>query len=200
VSEHGLWTCCNYTCIIPPDPHHSSQQAAIGRGTGRACRRSQGRPESRTDSCNADSRTTPSVTGGHLNRPASSRCNSPRNAGFPAVSTQLVRITHPFHPFGGRQLACVGERYNRSGKRLLLRVDDKTVCSLPPQWTDAVAPDPEVVMGQGRALFRIVDLMELSSLVTRLARERHCETSAGCRDNYAASVRGMMPQKRQYEP
>jgi hypothetical protein len=27
----------------------------------------------------------------------------------------------------GRQLLCVGERYNRSGKRLLLRVDDKTV-------------------------------------------------------------------------
>jgi len=38
------------------------------------------------------------------------------------------------------------ERYNRSGKRLLLRVDDRTVCSVPPQWTDSVAPDPEVGM------------------------------------------------------
>jgi hypothetical protein len=54
----------------------------------------------------------------------------------------------------------------------LLRVDDRTVCSVPPQWTDSVAPDPEVVMGQGRALFRILDLLELASLVTRLSRER----------------------------
>jgi hypothetical protein len=71
-----------------------------------------------------------------------------------------------------RQLPCIGERYNRSGKRLLLRVDDKIVCSVPPQWTDAVASDPEVAMGQGRALFRVSDLLELASLVTRLSRER----------------------------
>jgi Family of unknown function (DUF5372) len=63
----------------------------------------------------------------------------------------------------GRQLLCVGERYNRSGKRLLLRVDDKTVCSVPPQWTDTVASDPEVAMGQGRALFRVSDLLELAN-------------------------------------
>jgi hypothetical protein len=45
----------------------------------------------------------------------------------------------------------VGERFNRSGKRLLLRVDDAAVCSIPPQWTDADDPDPEVMIGQGRA-------------------------------------------------
>jgi hypothetical protein len=53
------------------------------------------------------------------------------NASSSAASTQLVRITHPFHPFGGRQLVCVGERYNRSGKRLLLRADDGTVLRIP---------------------------------------------------------------------
>jgi uncharacterized protein DUF5372 len=77
----------------------------------------------------------------------------------------------------GSQLVCVGERYNRSGKRLLLRVDDKTVCSVPPRWTDTVAPDPEVEMGQGRALFRVSDLLELASLVTRLSREKDRDTS-----------------------
>jgi hypothetical protein len=55
-------------------------------------------------------------------------------------------------------------------------------------------------MGQGRALFRIVDLMELSSLVTRLSRDRHGETSARCKDNFAASVSEMMPQRCRYEP
>ena len=86
-------------------------------------------------------------------------------------------ITHPFHPFGGRQLLCVGERYNRSGKRLLLRVDDTIVCSVPLQWTDAATPDPEVVMGQGRALFRVADLLELANLVSHLCQGRPCEGS-----------------------
>ncbi len=83
-----------------------------------------------------------------------------------------MSVTHPFHPLSGQQLICVGERYNRSGKRLLLRVDDATVCSVPPQWTDIVALDLEVVMGQGRALFRVVDLMELARLVRTLSVER----------------------------
>jgi len=81
-----------------------------------------------------------------------------------------VRITHPFHPLGGKQLACVGERYNRSGRRLLLRVDEATICSVPPQWTDLVALDPEIVLGEQRALFRVADLLELARLVEQLSR------------------------------
>jgi hypothetical protein len=110
-----------------------------------------------------------------------------------------VRITHPFHPLGGRQLVCVGERYNRSGKRLLLQVDDGTVCSVPPQWTDAVTPDLEVVMGQGRALFRVADLLELAVLVTRMCQGSACEGLAGCKDNSAAYVRQLMPLSRKSE-
>jgi Family of unknown function (DUF5372) len=79
-----------------------------------------------------------------------------------------VRITHPFHPLSGKQLACVGERYNRYGKRLLLQVDDATVRSVPPQWTDVVAPDPEIVIGEHRALFRMADLLELARLIDQL--------------------------------
>ena len=83
---------------------------------------------------------------------------------------RLVRITHPFHPFSGRQLSCVGERYNRYGMRLLLQIDNHSVCSVPPQWTDVVAPDPEIVLGEQRALFRVVDLLDLTRLVDRLRR------------------------------
>jgi hypothetical protein len=67
-------------------------------------------------------------------------------------------------------LVAVGERYNRYGMRLLLQVDDQTVCSVPPQWTDLVAGDPEIVMGEQRALFRVADLVELARLVERLGR------------------------------
>ena len=81
-----------------------------------------------------------------------------------------MRVTHPFHPLSGQQLVCVGERYNRYGTRLLLRVDDESVCSVPPQWTDSVAPDPEVVMGEERAVARVADLVELTRLVARLSR------------------------------
>ena len=86
---------------------------------------------------------------------------------------------HPFHPLSGQQFACVGKRYNRYGTRLLLQIDEQTVCSVAPQWTDLVAPDPEIVMGEGRALLRVADLVELARLVARLARRDSPETSDG---------------------
>jgi hypothetical protein len=80
----------------------------------------------------------------------------------------LVRVTHPFHPLTGRQLICVGERYNRYGTRLLLRVDDDNICSVPRQWTDIVAPDPEVALNGGRALLSLADLLALADLLEHL--------------------------------
>jgi len=82
-----------------------------------------------------------------------------------------VRVTHPFHPLYGQELACVGERYNRYGRRLLLRIDEVAVCSVPPQWTDLTAPDPEIVLGEGRALFRMADLLELAQLVDPIRQQ-----------------------------
>ena len=105
------------------------------------------------------------------------RSSSTNNAAITRVSTQLVRVTHPFHPLSGQRLQHVGTRYNRYGKRYLLRVDDSTVCSVPPQWTDMVSPDPEVVLGKGRALFRVADLLGLDSLVGCLLAEKRGERS-----------------------
>jgi hypothetical protein len=79
-------------------------------------------------------------------------------------------VTHPFHPLCGRQLPCVGDRNNRYGMTLLLKVDDRAICAVPPQWTDVVVPDPEIVLGGQRALFRVADLLELAYLVDRLSR------------------------------
>jgi hypothetical protein len=91
----------------------------------------------------------------------------------------LVRVTHPFHPLSSKELACVGERYNRYGRRLLLRVDEVTVCSVPPPWTDLVAPDPEIALGKHRALFRVVDLLELARLVDQLRERGSLRKSSG---------------------
>jgi len=109
--------------------------------------------------------------------PAKGVCSSIRNAGDAITAAGLVRVTHPFHPLSGRQFACVGERYNRYGKRLLLRVDDVTVRSIPPQWTDLIPPDPEIAMGGYRALFRVADLLELTKLVEELNRRKSSGSS-----------------------
>jgi hypothetical protein len=79
-----------------------------------------------------------------------------------------VRVTHPFHPQSGRQLICVGKRNNRYGMTVLLEADDGLIYSVPPQWTDLVAPDPEIVLSDQHALFRVTDLLELARLIDRL--------------------------------
>ena len=80
-----------------------------------------------------------------------------------------MQVTHPFHPLAGQQLPCVGGRYNRYGMTLLLKAVDGAIYAVRPQWTDVVAPDPEIVLGGLRALFRVTDLLELAGLVDRLS-------------------------------
>ena len=104
-------------------------------------------------------------------------CSSIQNANASLAATPLVRITHPFHPLSGRQFVCVGKRHNRYGARLLLQIDDAAVFSVPPQWTDIVAPDLEVVIGKRRSLFRVADLMELAGFVERLGKRDSLEKS-----------------------
>jgi len=56
----------------------------------------------------------------------------------------------------------------------LLQTGDAAIWPVPPQWTDLVSPDPEIVMGNGRALLRVSDLLELADLVKRLS----CKSAA----------------------
>jgi hypothetical protein len=104
-----------------------------------------------------------------------------------------VLVTHPFHPLSGRRLACVGERYNRYGKRLLLQVDEEQICSIPQQWTDVGPADPEVILGAGRAPLRLSDLLELADMVERLAAAR---SRSPRKPNYAADVKANTPHER----
>jgi hypothetical protein len=59
----------------------------------------------------------------------------------------------------------------------LLQVDEDTLWSVPRQWTDVVAPEPEVVLSDGRALCRVRDLVALAQLVARLGRRGAREVS-----------------------
>ena len=88
----------------------------------------------------------------------------------------------------------MGRRYNRYGERLLLQGEDATVWSVPPQWTDLVIVDPEVVIGGSHALFRISDLLELAALVDRISGRSGRVGGRARKDNYAASVKLITPQ------
>jgi hypothetical protein len=134
------------------------------------------------------------VSLGILKRPRSSRLYLRTKYSSPTPGTRLVRVTHPFHPLSGRELVCIGERYNRYGTRLLLRVEDERVYSVPRQWTDVVTADPEVVLSGGRGLLRVADLLELADLVARLYQVRK-EVQA-CKPNSAANVREKTPRRR----
>ncbi|MBZ5762398.1 Y4bD/Y4pK family protein [Rhizobium sp. VS19-DR104.2] len=120
-------------------------------------------------------------------------CTLSQNAATTSADQQLVLVTHQFHPLFGRQLRCVGKRSNLQGDRLLLQTDDGAIWPRPPQWTDLVSIDPEVVVSNGRALLLVSNLMDLASMVEHLCGRLATRPRAECKDNYAAHVKGIMP-------
>lgn len=59
--------------------------------------------------------------------------------------------------------------------------------------------DLEVVMGNGRALLRVADLMELADLVDRLSHKSALGRMEGCKVKYAANVKEITPHGGQNE-
>jgi len=110
------------------------------------------------------------------------------------ASPHLVTVTHPFHPYSGQVGVCIARRGNRSGKLWLLRFADGRIFSVPPQWTDAEAPDPEVSVGRGCALCSLGDLLELGELVAHLMLQRRRDGAKACKDKYAEYVKQKTPQ------
>ena len=82
-----------------------------------------------------------------------------------------MRVTHPFHPWAGREFEFVKRRHNWRADRVYVRDDAGELVSLPAEWTDAVPEDPFVVVAGGRAAFHLAGLVGLSELVASLAAE-----------------------------
>ena len=83
-------------------------------------------------------------------------------------SAERFRITHPFHPHAGREFGVVTWRHNWSEDRVYFHDDEKKLRSVPSQWTSLVSEDPAVVVGAGRAHFRLAELLELATLLGEL--------------------------------
>jgi len=78
-------------------------------------------------------------------------------------------VTHPFHPWVGREFVFVAVRYTWGEDRVFFLDEEGAQRSLPRGWTDAADPDPFVVLSAGRSWLRVVDLLELVGLVDSLA-------------------------------
>jgi hypothetical protein len=78
-----------------------------------------------------------------------------------------VRVTHPFHPLSGRDFEFVEHRNNWGEDRVHVRDEDGELSCLPAAWTDAVAPDPFVVIAAGRCPFTTDDLLAVADLIDR---------------------------------
>jgi len=78
---------------------------------------------------------------------------------------QTFRVTHPFHPWVGREFSLVSYRKNWGENRVFFDIGGDTLMSLPAGWTDVLPPDPFVAISLGRSPFRTDDLLELAELL-----------------------------------
>ncbi|HHK41346.1 MAG TPA: hypothetical protein ENJ50_02910 [Planctomycetaceae bacterium] len=76
-----------------------------------------------------------------------------------------MTITHPFHPLHGRVYRLESTRRGWGEDQVYFYAEDGRLQRLPASWTDAVERDPFVVVAEGRAHFRLDDLLRLAELV-----------------------------------
>ena len=79
-------------------------------------------------------------------------------------------MTHPFHPWRGREFVFVVARRTWGEDRVFFLDEDGVQRSLPRAWTDAADVDPVVMLGAGRSPFRVEDLLALVELIADLRR------------------------------
>jgi hypothetical protein len=74
-------------------------------------------------------------------------------------------VTHPFHPWVGREFDLIGVRETWGEDRVFFFEGESVQRSLPRAWTDAADIDPFVVVAAGRSALRVVDLLALVELI-----------------------------------
>ncbi|MFZ2056351.1 MAG: DUF5372 family protein [Acidimicrobiales bacterium] len=111
------------------------------------------------------------IRGGRCVR-AAPRTRSPKSSTTSDGDGQArtVRVTHPFHPWSGREFLFLSVGHNWGENRVFFLDDDGVKHSLPLGWTDAASVDVFVALATGRSPFRVDDLIVLADLVVRLSR------------------------------
>ena len=96
------------------------------------------------------------------------RCSESSTALDPVTGQRTVRVTHPFHPWLGREFVLLAVRQTWSQDRVFFLDARGRQHSLPVGWTDAAEPDVFVTVAAGRCPFRFADLLELRGLIDGL--------------------------------
>ncbi len=78
-------------------------------------------------------------------------------------------MTHPFHPLFGHDFMFAGVRQSWGEDRVFFLDDEGGQHSMPVGWTDVAQPDVFVAMADGRAAFRVCDLVVLARLIEHLS-------------------------------
>ena len=78
---------------------------------------------------------------------------------------RVVRVTHPFHPWLGREFVLVAVRHTWGEDRVFFLDGEGTQRSLPRGWTSVADPDPFVTLAAGRSVVRVEDLLALVELL-----------------------------------
>jgi hypothetical protein len=79
-------------------------------------------------------------------------------------------VTHPFHPWFGREFSFVAVQQTWKQDRVFFFDADGATQSLPRAWTDVADPDVFVTMAAGRSPFRIEDLLALAEVIGEIGR------------------------------
>lgn len=80
-------------------------------------------------------------------------------------------MTHPFVPQRGEEYESVDRLVSWGERRLYYYDADGVLRYIPESWTDLAALEPFVVLGAGRAHFRIDDLLRLMALIEGVSEE-----------------------------
>jgi hypothetical protein len=79
-------------------------------------------------------------------------------------------VTHPFHPWSGREFVFVVARRTWGEDRVFFLDEAGVQRSLPRAWTDASDADPFVALAAGRSPLRVEDLLALVELIAGVGR------------------------------
>jgi hypothetical protein len=96
-------------------------------------------------------------------------CSESSTTLHPVADQRTVRVTHPFHPWSGREFVFLAVRQTWSEDRVFFLDENARQFSLPVGWTDVVEPDAFVMMAAGRSPFRFADLVALRRLIDGLS-------------------------------
>ncbi|MFC1885781.1 DUF5372 family protein [Thermodesulfobacteriota bacterium] len=87
------------------------------------------------------------------------------------LQNKTFRITHPFHPQYNQEFEIYSIKKPHGESRVYFYNLQLRMVSVPINWTDIEPADPFVKISDGRALFRIKDLLRLVILINNIKRQ-----------------------------